>query len=179
MASGGSSFTSYGYWLMNLFYCMGHSVFHVYTCTPQHWTVKSFWPFSPRSFFVNLNRILTNRALLLPLFLFFCLYCSALRSLDTSVLIPSVSCALSALSQSFALLNSLFNAFSSFKTTFPLLHSVISLNGKASPTNQSAHQADGSSPLTVVGETISCFSSDFHLFLGRTNDWESGCWCSR
>lgn len=112
-----------------------------------------------------MNRILTNLALLLPLFLFFCLYCSALRSLDTSVLIPSVSCALSALSQSFALLNSLFNAFSSFKTTFPLLHCVISLNGKASPTNQSAHQADGSSPLTVVGETISCFQVTFIYFL--------------
>lgn len=178
MASGGSSFTSYGYWLMNLFYWVIVCFMYIHApLNTEQWRVSDLS--SPRSFFVNLNRILTNLALLLPLFLFFCLYCFALRSLDTSVLIPSVSCALSALSQSFALLNSLFNAFSSFKTTFPLLHSVISLNGKASPTNQSAHQADGSSPLTVVGETISCFSSDFHLFLGRTNDWESGCWCSR
>ena len=33
-----------------------------------------------------------------------------------------------------------------------------------SPTTQSAHQADGSSPLEVVGETLVIFSRDTHDF---------------
>ena len=41
---------------------------------------------------------------------------------------------------------------------------VVNLNGKISPTNQSAHQADGSSPLKVIGETKLCFSRDSHTF---------------
>ena len=42
---------------------------------------------------------------------------------------------------------------------------VVNLNGKISPTNQSAHQADGSSPLKVIGETYLCFSRYSHIFL--------------
>ena len=42
---------------------------------------------------------------------------------------------------------------------------VVNLNGKISPTNQSAHQADGSSPLKVIGETKLCFSRDSQTFV--------------
>ena len=41
---------------------------------------------------------------------------------------------------------------------------VVNLNGKISPTNQSAHQTDGSSPLKVIGETKLCLSRDSHTF---------------
>ena len=41
---------------------------------------------------------------------------------------------------------------------------LTNLNGKVTPTNQSAHQADGSSPLKVVGETKLYFSRDSHSF---------------
>lgn len=43
---------------------------------------------------------------------------------------------------------------------------VTGLNGKISPTNQSVHQADGCSPLRIVGETTLHFSRDaFYFFL--------------
>lgn len=44
---------------------------------------------------------------------------------------------------------------------------VTGLNEKISPTNQSAHQANGWSLLKVLGETTLHFSSDSHFFLKR------------
>ena len=41
---------------------------------------------------------------------------------------------------------------------------VVNLNGKISPTNQSVHQAECSSPLKVIGEIKLCFSRDTHTF---------------
>ena len=42
---------------------------------------------------------------------------------------------------------------------------VVNLKGKISPTKQSAHQADGSSPLKVIGETKLSFSRGSHTFV--------------